>query len=120
LQLRDWLFAVMRIALYDYQEFNFADPYGDNGWLEDYTAGVRGEPISNVTLVPRNTAGQAQHIAGNCRPRSTTAAPVPAGRQAVCALPEARTRSGRPVRTATLRLTRCSAGSYSIGGYDPG
>ena len=28
-------------ALYDYQEFHFAGPYGDNGWLEEYTAGVR-------------------------------------------------------------------------------
>ena len=58
-------------TLYDYQEFNFAGPYGDSGWLEDYTAGVRGEPIGNVTLVTRNAAGHAQHIVGNYRPRST-------------------------------------------------
>ena len=58
-------------ALYDYQEFHFAGPYGDNGWLEEYTAGVRGEPIGNVTLVTRNAAGQAQHIVANYRPRST-------------------------------------------------
>ena len=57
-------------TLYD-QEFNFAGPYGDSGWLEDYTAGVRGEPIGNVTLVTRNAAGHAQHIVGNYRPRST-------------------------------------------------
>jgi hypothetical protein len=58
-------------ALYDYQEFNSVGPYGENGWIEDYTAGVRGEPIGNVTLVTRNAAGQAQHIVGNYRPRST-------------------------------------------------
>jgi hypothetical protein len=58
-------------TLYDYQEFHFVGPYGENGWLEDYTAGVRGEPISNVTLVTSNAAGQAQHIVGNYRPRST-------------------------------------------------
>jgi hypothetical protein len=58
-------------SLYDYQKFDFAGPYGENGWLEDYTAGVRGEPIGNVTLVTRNSAGQAQHIVGNYRPRST-------------------------------------------------
>ena len=58
-------------TLYDYQKFNFAGPYGDNSWLEDYTAGVRGEPIGNVTVVTRNAAGQAQHIVGNYRPRST-------------------------------------------------
>jgi len=58
-------------TLYDYQKFNFAGPYGDNGWLEDYTAGVRGDPIGNITLVTRNAAGQAQHIIGNYRPRST-------------------------------------------------
>ena len=58
-------------ALYDYQEFHFAGPYGDNGWLEEYTAGVRGQPIGNVTLIARDAAGQAQHIVGNYRPRST-------------------------------------------------
>jgi hypothetical protein len=58
-------------SLYDYQKVNFAGPYGENGWLEDYTAGVRGEPIGNVTVVSRNAAGQAQHIVGNYRPRST-------------------------------------------------
>ena len=58
-------------SLYDYQKFNFAGPYVENGWLEDYTAGVRGEPIGNVTVVTRNAAGQTQHIVGNYRPRST-------------------------------------------------
>jgi hypothetical protein len=58
-------------SLYDYQKFNFAGPYGENGWLEDYTAGVRGEPIGNVTVVTRNAAGQTQRIVGNYRPRST-------------------------------------------------
>ena len=58
-------------TLYDYQKVHFAGLYGENGWLEDYTAGVRGEPIGNVTLVTRNAAGQAQHIVGNYRPRST-------------------------------------------------
>ena len=58
-------------TVYDYQAFHFAGPYGDNGWLEDYTAGVRGEPIGNITVVTRNATGQAQHIVGNYRPRST-------------------------------------------------
>jgi len=58
-------------SLYDYQKFNFAGPYGENDWLEDYTAGVRGEPIGNITVVKRNAAGQAQQIVGNYRPRST-------------------------------------------------
>jgi hypothetical protein len=49
-------------TLYEYQEFNFVGPYGDNGLLEDYTAQVRGEPISCVVLVKSNAAGQAQHI----------------------------------------------------------
>ena len=57
--------------LYDYQEFNSVGPYGENGWIEDYTAGVRGEPIRNITLVTSNAAGHAQRIVGNYRPRST-------------------------------------------------
>jgi hypothetical protein len=58
-------------TLYDSQEFSFAGPYGENGFLEEYTAWVRGEPIGNVVLVTRNAAGQAQHIVANYRPRST-------------------------------------------------
>jgi hypothetical protein len=58
-------------ALYESQEFNFAGPYGENGFLEDYTAQVRGGgQIGNVVLVARNAAGQAQHIVANYRPRT--------------------------------------------------
>jgi len=58
--------------LYDSQDFTFAGPYGDNGFLEDYTAQVHGgEQIGNVVLVTRNAAGQAQHIVANYRPRTT-------------------------------------------------
>jgi len=58
-------------ALYYAQEFTFAGPYGDNGFLEDYTAQVRGgEQIGNVVLITRNAAGQAQHIVANYRPRT--------------------------------------------------
>ena len=59
-------------TLYESQEFNFAGPYSDNGFLEDYTARVRGsESIGNVVLVTRNAAGQTQQIVANYRPRST-------------------------------------------------
>jgi hypothetical protein len=59
-------------GLYESQQFNFAGPYGENGFLEDYTAQVRGGgQIGNVVLVSRNAAGQAQHIVANYRPRTT-------------------------------------------------
>jgi hypothetical protein len=58
-------------TLYDDQEFNFAGPYGENGFMGDYTAQVRGERLGNVVLITRNAAGQAQHIVANYRPRST-------------------------------------------------
>ena len=58
-------------TLYDSQVFNFAGPYGEDGFLEDYTARVRGELLGNVVLVTRNAAGQAQHIVANYRPRDT-------------------------------------------------
>ena len=45
-------------ALYEAQDFTFAGPYGENGFLEDYTAQVRGGgQIGNVVLVTRNAAG---------------------------------------------------------------
>ena len=55
-------------TLYEYQEFNFAGPYGDNGFLEDYTSQVRGEPIGSVVTVTRDAAGQTTHIVVNHRP----------------------------------------------------
>ena len=58
-------------SLYDDQEFNFAAPYGENGFLEDYTAWVRGEQLGNVVLVTRNAAGQAQRVVANYWPRTT-------------------------------------------------
>jgi hypothetical protein len=58
-------------TLYEHQEFNFAGPYGDNGFLEDYTAQVRGEPTSCAVLITSNAAGQTHHIAANYRPRSS-------------------------------------------------
>ena len=55
-------------TLYDYQEFNFAGPYGDTGFLEDYTAQVHGQPIGTVVTVSRDVAGQTKHIVVNHRP----------------------------------------------------
>ncbi len=57
-------------SLYDEQRFHFAGPYGENGFLEDYTARVDGKTIGNYTVITRNAAGQTQHIVGNYRPRS--------------------------------------------------
>ena len=58
-------------TLYEYQEFNFAGPYRENDWVEDYIAQVHGEPIGCVVLVTRNAAGQTKHIAASYRPRSS-------------------------------------------------
>jgi hypothetical protein len=58
-------------SFYDHQEFKFAGPYGDNGFLEDYVAEVRGQPIGCVVLVTRNAAGQTQHVMASYRPRSS-------------------------------------------------
>jgi hypothetical protein len=75
--------------LYDHQEFKFAGPYGDNGFLEDYTAQVRGEPIGRVALVTRNAAGRpgtSRRTTGHaarcssclaCWARSSRAPPMP-------------------------------------------
>jgi hypothetical protein len=57
--------------LYEHQQFSFAGPYGEDGFLEDYTAQVRGKPIGCAVLVTRNAAGQTQHVAANYRPRSS-------------------------------------------------
>jgi hypothetical protein len=63
------IIGAIRTLYGDSQAFNFAGPYGDNGWLEDYTARVGGEPIGCAVLITSNAAGQTQHIAANYRPR---------------------------------------------------
>jgi hypothetical protein len=55
----------------DSQEFHYAGPWGDNGWLEDYIAQVAGKPLGCVALITRNAAGQTQRIIASYRPRST-------------------------------------------------
>ena len=57
--------------LYEFQDFSYAGDYGDNGFLEDYTASVQGEPLGVVVTVTRNAAGKAQHLVVNHRPRSS-------------------------------------------------
>jgi hypothetical protein len=58
-------------SLYDRQEHKFAGPLGDDGFLEEYIAEVRGEPIGCVVLVTRNAAGQTQRVVASYRPRSS-------------------------------------------------
>jgi hypothetical protein len=57
--------------LYEFQDFHFVGDYGDNGFLEDYSSQVHGEPINVIVLVTRNAAGKAQHIVVNHRPRNS-------------------------------------------------
>jgi len=57
--------------LCEHQEFSFTGDYGDNGFLEDYTCQIRGEPTSVIVTVTRNPAGKAQHVVVNHRPRSS-------------------------------------------------
>ena len=57
--------------LYDRQDFSFAGPFGDDGFVEDYTAEVHGEPLGALHLITFNADGQAQNIAANYRPLSS-------------------------------------------------
>ena len=56
---------------YEKQEFSYAGPYGDNGFLEVYTTPVRGKFTGVVVTVTRNAAGKTQHVVVNHRPRSS-------------------------------------------------
>ncbi len=64
--------AVMVVARQQYEDqvFSYAGPCGDYGFIEDYTAEVRGVPTRVVVLVTYNAAGQTQRIVVNHRPRS--------------------------------------------------
>jgi hypothetical protein len=56
---------------YKRQEFSFTGDYGENGFIEEYTCQLRGEPTSVVVTVARNAAGDTQHLVVNHRPRSS-------------------------------------------------
>jgi hypothetical protein len=58
-------------SLYERQEMKFAGPCGEHGFLEDYVAHVRGEPIGCLVLVTRNAAGKTQHVVASYRPLSS-------------------------------------------------
>ena len=58
-------------SLYERQAFKYVGPYGDNGWIEEYVAEVRGDPIGCVVLIKRNAAGQTQHVVASYRPRTS-------------------------------------------------
>jgi hypothetical protein len=55
-------------TLYEYQEFNYVGPYGEDGFVEDYTSVVHGEPIGSVVVICYNDAGQTARIVVNHRP----------------------------------------------------
>jgi hypothetical protein len=55
-------------TLYEYQEFNYVGPYGDHGFVEDYTSVVRGEPIGSVVVVHFSEDGRVARIVVNHRP----------------------------------------------------
>jgi hypothetical protein len=73
LQGPDAIRAVIGVVrdLYDRQDFNFAGPCGDNGFIEDYTAEVGGRALGCLHLVTFNADGQTQHIAAHYRPLSS-------------------------------------------------
>lgn len=56
--------------LYGNQMFQFTGDYGD-GFLEEYTCKIHGEPTSVVVVVKCNAAGKTEHIVVNHRPRSS-------------------------------------------------
>jgi hypothetical protein len=57
--------------LYEFQDFSYADDFGDNGFLEIYDSSIEGEPLKVVVTVTRNADGQAQDLAVLHRPRTS-------------------------------------------------
>jgi hypothetical protein len=57
--------------LYDRQDITYAGPWGDVGFIEEYTTEIRGEPLGAVHLITFNSDGQAQHVIANYRPLSS-------------------------------------------------
>ena len=59
-------------TLYEHQVFSFTGPYGDNGFLEEYTTPIKGEPTGVVVRVTRQSPpGRPSTSSVNHRPRSS-------------------------------------------------
>lgn len=56
---------------YDRQNFSFAGRCGQNSFIEDYIAEVRGSALGCLHLITFNSEGQTQHIAAHYRPLSS-------------------------------------------------
>jgi hypothetical protein len=57
--------------IYENQIFQFTGDYGEDGFLEEYTCNIQGEPTRVVVTVKRNAEGKCQHLVVNHRPRSS-------------------------------------------------
>jgi hypothetical protein len=55
-------------TLYEWQDFDFQGPYGENGLVEDYSARVQGQPIGNIAIVHRNADNRVTRLVMNHRP----------------------------------------------------
>ena len=58
-------------SFYDRQAHLFAGPSGNGGFLEEYVAEFRGEPLGCVVLVSYNDAGKARNVVASYRPRTS-------------------------------------------------
>ena len=56
---------------YKNQQFSFTGDFGEDGFIEEYSCEIRGEPTKVVVTVHRNAAGKTQHLVVNHRPRSS-------------------------------------------------
>jgi hypothetical protein len=57
--------------IYENQTFLFTGDFGDNGFIEEYTCQIQGEPTRVVVTVHRNPDGKAKSLVVNHRPRSS-------------------------------------------------
>jgi hypothetical protein len=58
-------------TLYDDQVFSYTGPFGDDGFIEEYSCKILGEPTRVVVTVHRNDAGRTQSLAVLHRPRNS-------------------------------------------------
>jgi hypothetical protein len=58
-------------TLYEDQVFSFAGPFGEDGFIEEYSCTILGEPTRVVVTVHRNEAGKTQSLAVLHRPRNS-------------------------------------------------
>ncbi len=88
--------------IYEFQEFHYAGPCGENHFLEDYTSAVRGAPLYVIVLVTFNAAREGSAPGGESPSAQLRVVAIPRDAGEVRRHAACKALGRHPVRSETL------------------